>query len=92
MGNELTRTTKKRYDQLKASNSFDIYLTTGLGKPHPLVGDSKGYYGIGISANQRLVVRPDTECLDPISLKSCDTVVIKGVEDYHGKKHEWLIP
>lgn len=92
IGSELTRTTKKRFNELKAANSFSIYLSTGLGKPHPLYEDLKGYYGISISGNRRLIVRPDTDSLDPIALKSCDTVIIKGVEDYHGSKHEWIIP
>ena len=92
IGRDLTRNTKKRYDQLKAAANFAIYLTTGLGKPHPLTGNLKGYYGISISGNIRLVVKPDVESLDPVSLKKCDSVIIEGVMDYHGSKYEWLIP
>jgi len=92
IGKELTRATKKRYDQLKAAANFNIYLSTGLGKPHPLTGGLKGYYGISISGNVRLVVKPDIESLDPVSLKKCDVVIIKGVVDYHGQKYDWLIP
>ena len=54
--------------------------------------DFKGCYGINISGNIRLIVKPDVEILDPASLKKCDSVIIKGVMDYHGQKHEWLIP
>jgi plasmid maintenance system killer protein len=61
IGRDLTRNTKKRYDQLKAAANFAIYLTTGLGKPHPLTGNLKGYYGISISGNIRLVVKPDVD-------------------------------
>lgn len=91
-GKDLTRAVKKRYDQLKAAANFSIYLKTGLGKPHPLYENLKGCYGISVNGNIRLIVRPDVEGLDPDSLKRCDTVIIKGVMDYHGKKHEWLIP
>ncbi len=91
IGKRLTRNTKKRYDQLRAAPNFSIYLSTGLGKPHPLAGNLKGYYGINISSNLRLIVRPDVESLDPASLRECDLVIIKGVLDYHGQKHEWLI-
>lgn len=92
IGKDLTRNIKKRYDQLKAAANFGIYLTTGLGKPHPLTGNLKGYYGISVSVNIRLIVKPDAESLDPASLIKCDSVIIKGVVDYHGQKQEWLIP
>jgi proteic killer suppression protein/toxin YoeB len=91
-GENITRAIKKRYDQLKAANNFSIYLQTGLGKPHPLHGNLKGCYGISITGNLRLIVRPDVQSIDPGSLKECDTVIIKGVLDYHGKKYGWIIP
>ena len=91
-GKNLARAIKKRHDQLKAAPNFSIYLSTGLGKPHPLYGDLKGCYAISITGNVRLIVRPDTESLDPDSLVKCDSVIIEGVMDYHGRKHEWLIP
>lgn len=91
IGNEKTRATKKRLNQLEAAGNFSIYLTTGLGKPHPLSENLKGYYGISITGNVRLIVRPDVESLDPEALKECDTLIIKGMVDYHGRKNEWLI-
>ena len=91
IGNEKTRTVKKRLDQLKASSNFSIYLTRGLGKPHPLFETLKGYYGIRITGNVRLVVRPDSINLEPEKLKECETVIIKGVMDYHGRKIDWFI-
>jgi proteic killer suppression protein/toxin YoeB len=92
IGNDRARATKKRLDQLKAALNFNIYLTTGLGKPHPLYENLKGYYGVTITGNVRLIVKPDAESLEPEALKECKTVVIKGVMDYHGRKNEWLIP
>jgi len=91
IGNEKTKTVKKRLNQLKASSNFSIYLMTGLGKPHPLFENLKGYYGISITGNVRLVVKPDSINLDPEELKKCETVIIKGVMDYHGRKIDWLI-
>ncbi|WP_286680736.1 hypothetical protein [Tepidanaerobacter sp. EBM-49] len=91
IGIDLTRSIKKRCDQLKAAVNFDIYLSTGLGKPHSLSGNLQGYYGITISGNIRLIVKPDAENLDSASLKNCDLIVIGGVMDYHGQKQEWLI-
>lgn len=92
IGNDRARATKKRIDQLKASVNFSIFLTTGLGKPHPLYENLKGYYGVMITGNVRLIVRPNAKSMEPEVLKQCDTVIIKGVMDYHGSKNEWLIP
>ncbi len=92
IGQDLARRVKKRYDILKAATNFGVYLNTGLGKPHPLAGDLKGCYGISISGNYRLIIRPDTERFDPASLKECDTIIVEGVMDYHAQKNKWLIP
>jgi len=62
IGNEMTRTIKKRLDQLKAAKNFSIYLTTALGMPEPLTENLKGYYRVKITGNMRLVVRPDCVC------------------------------
>ncbi len=93
IGIELTKAVKKRYDQLKAANNFAIYLATGLGKPHSLLGDMLGCYEIHISANWRLIVRPVSDDTSAESLKKCDTLIIKGVMDYHGNgsSNNWLI-
>ncbi len=92
IGTDLARKTKKRWTELEAADNFAIYLKTRLGKPHPLVGDLKGWYSITISRNIRLIVKPDTEAMDDASLEKCDLVIIRGLVDYHGQKKEWLIP
>lgn len=92
IGFELTKLTKKRYDQLKASRVFSVYLSTGLGKPHRLNNNLDGYYGIHLTANFRLIIKPNSESLKMSDLEMCDTVIIKGVEDYHGRKEGLLIP
>ena len=88
----MTKQVKKRYNQLKAADNFIIYLNTRLGNPHSLSGELEGYYAVNITANKRLIIRPKTDSLDYDSLKMCETVIVKGVLDYHGKKYEWLIP
>lgn len=92
IGKELTKVVKKRYDQLRAAETFSSYLNTRLGNPHKLSHDLIGYYGVNVSSNVRLIIKPKAESLEPSVLKTCDTVIIRGVEDYHGKKQEWLIP
>lgn len=92
VGKERTKLIKKRYDQLKAAGTFDIYLSTGLGRPHPLYENLKGYYGVTITGNIRLIIKPDVDSLGPESLKECKKIIIKGVMDYHGRKNEWIIP
>ncbi len=84
IGSELTRAVKKRYDQLKAADNFYIFQMTGL----------EGCYGVHVTANWRLVIKPIVRDTSPESLKNCDTVQIKGVVDYHGKraKNNWIIP
>lgn len=91
-GIDLTKMIKKRYDQLRAAETFADYLSTGLGKPHTLVGNRSSMYGINITGNIRLIVKPVSEDLRLESLKSCIKVIIKGVEDYHGDKTTTYIP
>lgn len=93
IGAELTRLVKKRYDQLRAAETFQIFLNTGLGKPH-LLRNMDGCYGVHVNANYRLIIKPLVDELSMDLLKSCEIVQIKGVVDYHGKgsKNNWLIP
>lgn len=92
IGLELTKAVKKQENHLKASRNFSIYLSLGLGKPHPLYGDLKGCYGVWLTGNIRLIIEPQAEDLSPKSLELCDLVKMKGVSDYHGGKDNWLIP
>ena len=84
IGLEMAKTVKLRYNQLEACENFSQYMNIGLGVPHPLNNDLKNYYGIRITGNYRLIVKPDT-----LGNKK---IIIKGVMDYHGNKYEWIIP
>lgn len=92
IGMEKSKTVKKYYDHLKAADNFSIYLSVGLGKPHPLKGDKKGWYGVWITSNFRLILEPKTSDYSVNGLMSCDVVEVKGVSDYHGGKDNWIIP
>lgn len=92
LGPDKTRTVKKHIDRLKASTTFQGFVHLGLGKPHLLHENLAGNYGISVSGNLRLIVKPDCENYDTESLKNCNVVIVKGVCDYHGGKIEWFIP
>lgn len=91
-GLKITKTIKRRYEQLKAAETFADYLLTGLGKPHKLSGNKQGTYGISITGNIRLIVKPLVKDLSAGSLSKCKEVIIKGAEDYHGGKITTYIP
>ena len=94
IGAELTKSAKKRYNQIIAFSSFSALQQSGIGKIEALEGDLKGSYSLRLSANYRLIVTPKSENLSAESLKNCDTLIIKGMIDYHGerKKFSWIIP
>ena len=94
IGAELTKSAKKRYNQIIAFSSFSALQQSGIGKIEALEGDLKGSYSLRLSANYRLIVTPKLENLSAESLKNCDTLIIKGMIDYHGerKKFSWIIP
>lgn len=93
IGAELTKAIKKRYNQIVAFFSFSTLQQSGIGKMESLEGDYKGSYSLRVSANYRLIVKPNTKDLSAESLKKCDTLIIEGVIDYHGKgkKFSWII-
>lgn len=91
-GFDLTKIIKKRYDQIKAAETFYEYLKIGLGKPHRLKEDKDGLYGVSLTGHIRLIIEPVSDDLSPESLKKCKEVIIKGAVDYHGKKERIYIP
>lgn len=88
----ITKMVKKRYEQLKAAETFADYLLTGLGKPHPLTGNKDHLYAISITGNIRLIVEPISKDMSIEALKKCIKIIIKGAEDYHGDKITTYIP
>ncbi len=89
---EILKALVLRKNQLIAIDTFYNYLNGAPGKPHSLEGKLKGYYGVSLTANYRLVIKPNSTDLSAEALKSCDTVILKGVEDYHGRSSNWILP
>jgi len=94
IGAELTKAVKKRYNQMISFSSFLALQQSKIGKMESLDGDRKGRYSLTVSANYSLIVKPVSKDQSAESLKKCDTFVIEGVIDYHGKgtKYNWIIP
>lgn len=94
IGAELTKAVKKRYNQIVAFSSFSALQQSGIGKMESLEGNRKESYSLHVSANYRLIVKPKAKDRSAETLKKCDTLIIEGVTDYHGKgtKYNWIIP
>ena len=88
LGAEWTRKIVKIINALEAAETFQDYLDTGYAKPH-LLTNSNGCYGLSVSANVRVVVKPN---LGNNSVEICNEIDVKGVCDYHGDKENWFIP
>lgn len=91
IGIDLARMSKTRMKQLKAARFFKNYLDNHIGNPHSLEGNLDTFYGVDLNAHIRLIIQPVPPDLSPEALKTCETVKIIGIVDYHGGKNEWLI-
>lgn len=93
-GLKIARVLKRRVDQIKASDTLDIYLRNAAGNPHFLKGDRKGLIGVSVDKNKRLILKPslNREIEFSLAIKECRKIIIVGVEDYHGGKTTIYIP
>ncbi|MGN1116872.1 MAG: hypothetical protein ACI4TH_09900 [Candidatus Ornithomonoglobus sp.] len=91
IGKEVTKILIRRINALKAANNVGIFLSTGLGKPHFLSEDLYGHIAISLTGNYRLIIKPKTDDISAEALKICSIVCVKGVEDYHGSKNNWIV-
>ena len=80
---------KKHINNLDASDNFGIFLSLGLGKPEHLSGYEKPTYSLRISSNVRLIIELQT---NGEVIEECESLIVKGVCDYHGSKSNWYIP
>ena len=94
IGFEMTKAVKKKYNQMIAFSSFSALLESRISKMESLSGDKEGNYSLRLTANYRLIVAPNTSDRSVDGLRICDTIIIKGVINYHGKgaKNNWIIP
>jgi len=92
IGNNEARSVKLRVNQLSAAVSFYEYLKLNIGKPHSLSGDLSDYYGVSITGNIRLIVKPMCDDRTPEMLRVCTKCEVRGVVKYHERKNEWIVP
>ena len=92
IGTNETKIVKRRHNELCAATSFSEYLALNLGKPHSLSHDLSDCFGVSITGNIRLVIKPLCEDRTPEALKNCIKSEVIGVVKYHEGKKEWLIP
>ncbi len=85
---------KKRCDQLLAAPSFGFVVANHLGYCESLKGNFEGYYSIVLTANVRLIIKPNSSTNDMETLNLCKEYILKGVVDYHDKRNKpsWIIP
>jgi len=91
IGFDLAKCVVKRIDQFTAATTFGMYLQTGFGKPHPLVGNLDGCFGISLTGNIRIIVKPLIETKEISEINKCKNLEIGGIVDYHGEKENWII-
>lgn len=83
----------KRLDELKSFTMLFELMGSGLDNPHFLKGNLKNCIGWDIDANKRLILSIGVSPHQPINFDwmQLETVIIKGVVDYHGSKESWYI-
>ena len=86
MSIDLQKKLKITLNRLESAENLSEFLALGLGTPHPLQNNLNGYYGVKLTGNVRLVVKPNDGDLNS------NIIIVKGVCDYHGEKEEWIIP
>lgn len=93
VGLEITKAIKRKYNQLVAFTNFSALIQSRIGKVEHMEGSTKEY-SLHLTTNYRLIIVPETDDLSVEGLKVCDTFIVKGVLDYHGKgaKNNWIMP
>ena len=78
-----------RLQQMTAVNNLsEMNITPGI-RCHPLKGKQMGEYGITLTGNYRLIIKPDYEVIPKkkdggVDLIKIEKVIVLNVEDYHG--------
>ena len=79
-GKELARNILKRISVLECANSLAMVPDAPPTRRHKLTGKFKGCWGIDISKNYRLIIKPIVETENLSEIKEVDII---DIVDYH---------
>lgn len=79
-GKELARNILKRISVLECANSLAMVPDVPPTRRHKLTGKFKGCWGIDISKNYRLIIKPIVETENLSEIKEVDII---DIVDYH---------
>ncbi|HIW75927.1 MULTISPECIES: type II toxin-antitoxin system RelE/ParE family toxin [Gordonibacter] len=72
----------RRMSDLRVADNLSQITHLPSPRRHKLTGNWEGCWGIDVSKNQRLIVRPIGN-FDPDDLTTITTIRIESIEDYH---------
>lgn len=82
MYNPLHKNIGNRLSELRAANHLGEIPTCPPPKRHKLSGGLDGHWGINISKNYRIIIKPVGK-FDPNELSTIVEIEIVSIEDYH---------
>ena len=93
VGVPLTKTIKKRKDQLESFQNIFELMGSGIDNPHLLKGNLYGHIGWSVTGNLRIIIdlKLEKNAIYGLEIAKREKICIKGVADYHGGKDEWII-
>ena len=93
LGPQYIKPLKMIYNSFNQSPNFYVLMMMKIRKMEHLTNSKNPKeYSMHLTANYRLIFEPKIDDLSPVSLKKCQTVIVKGVVDYHGSNRTWIIP
>ncbi len=86
LGADSAKKLQSRHSDMEAAEN--VVEIPPLGNPHPLIGDRKGQYSIGLSGGKRLVFEPDQNSFTErdgsyIDWAKVTAITIVYIGDYH---------
>lgn len=79
---DIARTLTRRMSDLRVATSLSEITHLPPPRRHKLTGSYEGCWGIDVSRNKRLIVRPIGD-FDPEDLTTITTIRVEDITDYH---------
>lgn len=81
---DIARTLTRRMSDLRVAANLSEITHLPPPRRHKLMGSLEGCWGIDVSRNKRLIVRPVGD-YDPEDLTTITAIRIEDITDYHGR-------